>query len=488
MGLDTGIMKKIKRFVYSRVLWIIILNAILILIPISGLTIIRSRDYKALNLRSIATRDLSRSIISCVNLSIPPEIIENLPVIAPYQRVLIIDSEKIEPVYDTGWLTNSTIESFEYDLFLTRFIDGRLKEYSSPQLSADEIIKRMNKYLKGGVEKLSIIDYRFLYTIKNFDLDDGTRYSLIVLVDKSDLLKSTKIYKILLLIITFFSLLIGIIVSSVYFILMIKPLHVLTEEVELVKDRKTDLGKIFSMKERVDEIGLLSKAFYLSSRELIQQRESLKIFTNDVLHELKNPLTGIRNGIEILQLNNDATRESVELYTLISKESGRIEKLLFDIREYSLSNKEEGFSKYCDPAEIIHNILNLYSQAEVRSTIQNNESVKLSEGQFISVLTNLIDNAISFSPGQGSVSLDYYAEGNKSYLSVKDSGPGISPGEKDKIFNRFYSNRGPADSEKLHSGLGLSIVKNILDNNNHSIKCMDNSPCGTIFLITFHNC
>jgi len=487
MVLDTDIINKIKRVIYSRVLWIIILNAILIIIPISGLTFIRSKDYKALNLRSIATRDLSRSIISSANLNIPLEVIANLPVIAPYQRILIVDSADNTPIYDTGWLTNYVIASFEYDLFLTRAIGRLVKDASFPELSGREIINRMSKYIQRGIDKFSIIDYRFLYSLKNISIEKGSHYSLIILTDKSDLIKSSRIYKILLLIISLFSILIGFIVSAVYYKLMIKPLHVLTDEVEHVINYKNNPEEIFSMKDRVDEIGLLSNAFYMSSVELINQSESLKIFTSDVLHELKNPLTGIRNGIEILQSHNIGNLENNEMLSLISKESGRIEKLLFDIREYSLFDTKENPSEWCDPGEVINNLLDVYFKAEIKSTIRSNNLIKLSEGQLVSVLTNLIDNAISFSPEAQSISIEYYAEGNTSYLTIKDSGPGIPQEEKDKIYTRFYSNREAASEETLNSGLGLSIVKNILDNNNHSIECLDNIPEGTIFIITFNN-
>jgi signal transduction histidine kinase len=487
MVLVTDIINKINRIIYSRVLWIIILNAILIIIPISGLTFIRSKDYKSLYNRSIATRELSRSIISSANLNIPLELIANLPVIAPYQRILIVESGDNTSIYDTGWLTNPAITSFEYDLFLTRTIGRLVDNVSFPELGAEEIIKRMAKYIQPGIDKFSIIDYRFLYSLKNFSLEDGLNYSLIILMDKSDLIMSSKINKILLLIISLFSMLMGIIVSTVYYRLMIKPLHVLTDEVELVKNINNNPEKIFSMKDRVDEIGLLSNAFFKSSNELIKQRESLKIFTSDVLHELKNPLTGIRNGIEILQLDNVDNPENNEILSLISKESGRIEKLLFDIREYSLNDKGENPSEWCNPGEVINNLLDLYFKAEIKSTIKSNNLIKLSEGQLVSVLTNLIDNAVSFSPETQSVSLDYYAEKYKTYLTISDSGPGIPQEEKDKIYKRFYSNRESASGKTLHSGLGLSIVKNILENNNHTIECLDNNPEGTRFMITFNN-
>ncbi|WP_187759819.1 sensor histidine kinase [Thiospirochaeta perfilievii] len=487
MALDIDIKNKLKRIIYSRILWIIILNAILVFIPISGFLIIKSKDYKALNLRSLTNRELSRTIMYGLKDNLSMEYITFIPVIAPYQRVLVINSINLKPIYDTRWLTNYAIESFNYDLPFTRIIGESIGDASPPKLSDKEIINRMSKFIKSGENSFSIIDYRFIYSLSNFSLDNGVKYSLIVLSDKFDLIKNSKIYKIYLLLVSIISILISIIINFVYYRLIIKPLKVLTNEVKLVKSENKSPKDIFSMRNRVDEIGLLSKAFYITSMELIDQKDSLRTFSSDVLHELKNPLTGIRNGIEILQINLQDDAISSSMLSLLSKESGRLEKLLFDIREYSLYDRVDNLSKWCSPSEIIEKLQPLYHKAEIKTFIKTKKRVKLSEPQFISILTNLIDNALSFSPEPGSVTIKYYTDGDSPSLLIKDLGPGIPQEEKCKIFRRFYSNRLIVDGEKLHSGLGLSIVKNILQSNNHTIKCMDNKPKGTIFIVKFSN-
>lgn len=487
MDLDivTKVKNSIKKIIYSRILWIIILNIILIIIPIYGLYLIRSKDYKEVYLRSMAAVDLNRSIAYSSNLGVTPDILGQLPAVAPYQRIIIVDADALSTIYDTNWLINNSLLTFRYDLFLTRLVSDFIGNPSYPNLKRDEIINRMTKYIKPGNKKLSIINYRFVYSIRSFTLEDNSKYSSIVIIDKSDIVKNTKIYKILLLIITFFSALFSVIVSSIYYKLIIKPLTILTKETELIKDLDRIPATIFSMKNRGDEIGLLSKAFYSSSVELTKRREALEGFTRDVLHELKNPLTGIRNSIELLKICNN---NSDDMLSIISRESARIEKLLFDIREYSLFDKANNSSQRCNPVEVIKNILSLYHQAEIKEVLEDNKStISMSEDQLVSVLTNLIDNAIDFSPEKGSITISYYSKDNKYYLKVDDLGPGIPNLEKSKIFNRFYTNRQSNQSISLHSGLGLSIIKNILEKNNHTIICKDNIPAGTSFIITFNS-
>jgi signal transduction histidine kinase len=491
MAWATDIKHRILKAAYSRGLWIFVLNGILIFVPIGGLTIIRSRDYRSLNHRSFATRDLSRSVQSLLSAGLSSEdesgLIEALPVIAPYQRIIVASGSTLEFGYDTGWRKNEAFLFFQYELPLVRMIADKLRVSPPPELNEDEIMKRLGKYIRSGADRFSIINYRFLYDIRSFRSPEGTAFSLVVLTDKGDLLESSRVNKILLLLITALSVLIALAVSLAYYRLMIRPLHILTREADRLSDPSVEPALLFSQKDRLDEVGALSSAFFRSSAELIRQRESLEVFTADVLHELKNPLTGIRNAIEILQSRMDDGEAERELLTLLSGEAGRIEKLLFDIREYSLIRKDECGERECAAKDVIKNVLSLYGRWEVGSRIRCDRPVRLSEKLFVSVLTNLLDNAIGFSPEPGSVFLSYEEEEGTAVLSVSDAGPGVPKEERERIFDRFYSSRERVGSRtELHSGLGLSIVKKILEEQGHSIRCEENSGGGAIFRVVFH--
>lgn len=472
----TDIKKSIKRVIYSRIFWIVLLNLILILFPIGGITLIRSKDYRDNRSRTSATRELGRSIIKSVDIIKDPIVLRFLPRVAPYQRVLLLESENLKILYDTNWITNYPLNSFEYDLPLTQFIAGFVSDYPEPVMDQVQILERLKPYITERKKRLSIIEYRYLYLVDHFNLE-GEEYTFIVLTDKSDLMESYRVNKVLMFLLSIISTGLGLIVSMIYYHIVIKPLKILTKDAQRIKDKRELTESQFRYRFRLDEIGILSKTFYLTTEELINRNRSFELFTNDILHELKNPLTTIRNSIEILEYDKEF-KEREELYKLIASESARVEKLLYDIREFSLFTKAENIKTLCYPHIILPKILELYTTFHIRYISESEKPVKLSEEQFVSVITNLIDNAISFSPEPGSISVVYTGDN----LSVKDGGPGISKENRERVFDRFYTDRVGEIAPK-HSGLGLSIVKTILENNHYSIRCEDNLPTGAHFFI-----
>lgn len=463
MVLDIDIKRRAKRVIYSRIIWIVLLNIILIIVPIFSYNFLRSRDSRALRQRSIATNDISRTIRYSVYLDLSPKLLQVLPIAAPHQRIILLESDSLKPVYDTLWMANEPILSYEYHFFLNKLMYRFFGGIKHPTLDSPEIISRMEKYIKSRTKKFSIINYRYLYSIRHFTTDKD--YSLIVLTDKSDLMIDSKIGKALLILTTCFSLLLGLVVSIVYYLLLIRPLTRLTKSVE---GRRS-----LPYSRRSDEIGKLSRAFKNSFIELEERNRSFEEFTNDILHEIKNPLTSIRNATELIE----SDKNRIDIKKLLQKESGRIEKLLYDIKEYNSLKKEES---YCLPGKIIEEISEIYFKSEVRIQIDSSNRIKLPEKQFVIILTNLLDNAISFSPEAGSVLVKFYSNYKNEIVEVIDNGPGIT--NKDQIFNRYYSRR--EDDNKLHSGLGLTIIKKICDLYDFEIECLDNKPKGTIFRVT----
>lgn len=435
----------------------------------------KSRDYRAISMRTIATKDLAKSIISGINTTQSFEILTNYPVVTPYQRIMIVESDSLTVISDTNWKSNYIIQSFKYESPIHKLLQDKFGGYPAPALKKVEIVNRLKKYIASKTTKLNIIDYRFLYFLDHIRIHQND-YSLILLTDKSDILESSRIYKIYLFLLTILSVLIGFIITYSYYIIIIKPLKKLTNSIKQLEDGKV-LSSIYI--DREDEIGTLSKAFYNKTKQLLEKSNSFEDFTNDVLHEIKNPLTSIRNSIELLLSRHTGIYNKEILYHLIQTESGRVEKLLYDIKEYSQIDLETKINDKCNPGNVILKVLQLYTKFGIKSDINCNIEIPLSELQLVSVITNLLDNAISFSPMTGSVVIKCDNRG----FSVSDMGPGIPDIDKKKVFNRFFSNR--SHNSDLHSGLGLSIVKAILEKNNHSIDFKSNMK-GTIFFVSFN--
>ena len=98
------------------------------------------------------------------------------------------------------------------------------------------------------------------------------------------------------------------------------------------------------------------------------------------------------------------------------------------------------------------------------------------------IITNLLDNALSFSPPEERVDIGLTEEGNRIILTVSDRGPGIPGGMTDMIFNRFYSDR---EEKGNHSGLGLAIVKEIVEGYDGTVIAEDREGGGALFRVEF---
>ena len=476
-------MSKISLF-RSRVLWILILNAILILIPISGFYFIYLGNYQSLHQRTMNLYNCNKSIAEIINYINSEEAIYTIPILAPYQRVIIIENGHIT---DSEWSSNPDFK--QKNIFFSFIADAFLKEITSPDLKLEEILSRLSGYIESNEGRIGIINYRFMYSVVPFYRSGKLSGSSILLFDKSDIMQTIKLNKIILLFISIISGIIAVIISIIYYILFIKPLFRLTKETLALKKQDRVLSDIFPLRNRKDEIGQLSLAFYTSTSELIKKRKQIESFTNDILHELKNPLTAIRNGVEILELKSDLTKkdEAEEIIKIISRESGRIERLLFEIKELSFYENQENIKEYCNPGEVIKEIVSMYKEYGLKLNIKakSGHSILLPKEKLGCILKNLIDNAVDFSPEFGSVKIIYEESDNSTKLIVSDQGKGIPANEKQKIFERFYSNRADLEDSGLHSGLGLSIVNKILQAYDYSIRCYDNKPSGCCFEITF---
>src|SRR6202000_2532727 len=103
------------------------------------------------------------------------------------------------------------------------------------------------------------------------------------------------------------------------------------------------------------------------------------------------------------------------------------------------------------------------------------------------LVSNLLENALKYSPKEGRITLLLQKEGRKIQLMVKDEGPGISDEEKKKIFGKFYRSGQEATRQTKGTGLGLYLCRKIASDTKASIKVSDNSPSGSIFTVSFVN-
>ena len=244
---------------------------------------------------------------------------------------------------------------------------------------------------------------------------------------------------------------------------------------------------------RNDEIGTLSKEIQNMSLGLKSQIEQLEKFSADVSHELKNPLTSLQSAIDLIDTNNITADKKSLLTNNIKNDLKRMNQLITDISNFTRLKAEIELEKneYIKLNKFFDEIPEMFTNnnKEVKLIFKKyNEDLEIlaNKEKLIQVFINLIDNSISFSP-KGSKILVELDKVDEKFISLRfyDQGKGIDLKDSEKIFERFYSDR--LENIKNHTGLGLSIAREIIEHMNGNIS-LDNSNksdySGACFLIT----
>jgi two-component system sensor histidine kinase ChvG len=223
--------------------------------------------------------------------------------------------------------------------------------------------------------------------------------------------------------------------------------------------------------DRNDEIGTLARALDGSAKALWARMDAIEQFAADVAHEIKNPLSSIRSAIETLTRVEDPTR-ATRLLSIITQDVARLDRLITDISDSSRLDSELSRTtlEIVDLAPILETLKEIHDATRSKNgprMVLDSPGVGLQvrgvESRLVQVLRNLIGNAISFSPENGLIWLRGRETGGIVELAVEDEGPGIPDGKLDGIFDRFYSERPESETFGSHSGLGLSISRQIVE-------------------------
>lgn len=226
---------------------------------------------------------------------------------------------------------------------------------------------------------------------------------------------------------------------------------------------------------RSDEVGQMADAFQAMTSALCRRIEASERFAADVAHELKNPLTAARSTAESLSFAK-SEEERLHLVQQIQGELKRLNRLITDVSNASrldaeLARKE---MRTIDVTAMLRNVVSIFRDiigddsrtlmlAIGSEPFAGAFSVNGDEGRLGQVLTNLIDNAISFSPEGGTVVVRARSAAPFVEIFVEDDGPGIPEDRLEIIFDRFYSDRPATDASRgKNSGLGLSISREIV--------------------------
>ncbi len=229
---------------------------------------------------------------------------------------------------------------------------------------------------------------------------------------------------------------------------------------------------------RHDEIGDLSAAFREMTRALWQRMDATERFAADVAHEIKNPLTSLRSAVETASRIDDPVKQR-RLLAIVQEDVERLDRLITDISDASRLDSELSRLEH-EPVAVdrmLETLVELHDELHeaaasgeaprLRLVIPGNARADFTvpgvEGRLVQVFRNLIANAVSFSPPGGTIALTLQRDDSAVLVIVDDEGPGIPEGKLAAIFDRFYSERPAGEKFGTHSGLGLSISKQIVE-------------------------
>lgn len=224
--------------------------------------------------------------------------------------------------------------------------------------------------------------------------------------------------------------------------------------------------------DRRDEIGDLSRSLAAMTRALYDQINAVEAFAADVSHELKNPLSSLRSAVDSLKLTKDPAVQD-KLLAILQDDVRRLDRLITDIADASRLDAEllRTRMEKVDLTLLLETLLEVYEtigqdrKVSVRGLTGEEGGFQVGgiESRLSQVICNLIDNAISFSPEGGTVTARLAQADWAVRLVVEDEGPGLPEGSEDRIFERFYSERPEQEAFGTHSGLGLSICRQIVE-------------------------
>jgi two-component system, OmpR family, sensor histidine kinase ChvG len=278
------------------------------------------------------------------------------------------------------------------------------------------------------------------------------------------------------------ALVIGVLLSMFLARTIVRPLRHLARAAVKVRLGRAQEVTVPRLPSRRDEIGMLARALSDMSIALRQRIDATEAFAADVAHEIKNPLASLRSALDgVDQVADPALRQ--QLMDVAKADVQRMDRLISDISDASRVDSQLAKAKF-EPIDLGDMIEQLLQAREHRGGDQGvtiafarprrgvatvlGEDVRLER-----MLTNLLDNAVSFSPPGALVEISATRAEDDIIIRVSDEGPGVPEQEREAIFRRFHSERPSSESFGEHSGLGLAIARTIIEGHHGQIRVRD---------------
>jgi len=364
------------------------------------------------------------------------------------------------------------------------------------KLIGNQILTTELEQLRAGhaIEKKGVYGNYFEAPVHTFEVPvvyNGTFQGVIIMHTSLEELKEPlkKVYEIIWL-----SAILAIVVSSIiiyYFSqrIIIKPLAEINYVADKISKGEVEKRVVISSK---DEIGELAKSFNSMADSIEEVENKRKVFISNVSHEIRSPITSIKGFIGGI-LDGVIPKEKENYYLSITyEEIQRLTRLVNDLLD--LSAIESGqFRLRIEEVDINEIIRLAVIKFETKILKKKIKADVLLQGERLmvagdkdrltQVITNLIDNAVKYTPISGNINIKASIKGSKVYVSIFNNGPTIPEEELKYIWDRFYK-ADKARSSKISTGLGLPIVRSILTQLGEDIWVENKESKGVVFTFT----
>ena len=375
----------------------------------------------------------------------------------------ILDEEKSKKIVETKNINKEKTVSFK-DV-LTNY--SWSKDYGKPFT-----------FIQEGYDQF------LLTTVKNITLNGVNIGYLAISENANDVKSAIDERKTFILRTAIFIIIVIFIFSFVLNRYFLKPIKNLVTYTKIIKEKSKKKTNINELKSRNDELGTLSNSLDDMTSELQKRISHAENFSTDLVHEIRNPLTSLKSASEILNETDDQSQRS-KLISILNHDVQRIERLITDYSqilkdEVALSKeKMKKINLKLIARSVVDDFNNIYEAKRGIKIMLNDQDdqeeyfINGIENRIEQIIANLLDNSISFSDDNKKILVEIYkGDKDKIIFKVIDEGKGFKETDTKKIFNRFYSNR--PDTFGQHSGLGLNIVKNLVELHSATINASNN--------------
>lgn len=392
-------------------------------------------------------------------------------------------AEEVIETIEEDWPENQNRETFlnayvaRQDDDAIEITDGKRK-YTSPK--AHKIFKRIDQR-NLAIKNLQLTRHG-VYYLRQQKVHHQRIVKVAINVD--DLIKLTGWLLIVTLLI---NLVISIIALPIIHRLAkrwTRPLTSLDNEIDAITPQ-SDRLQTLAVPQQPLEVRKVAQSFnqLLERQYRIMQRE--KEFIANASHELKTPLAGILGHVNLIRRHGDKHPELIgKSLKYIDQEAQRMSQLINEllILEGHQTKKLTEINLSQVVLAEVKSLQGAYHQ-KIITDLDPELSYRITTGDFQSLVHNLLENAAKYSPPDSTINVQLTADDHQIILSVADQGQGIARENREKVFERFYREDESHSNKVAGSGIGLAIVKMIIEKYHGKITIRDNEPSGTIFTV-----